>query len=207
MLVPIDGVNGILGSAGPCSIRGSNQLTVYGLMRFDTADLTMMESNGILRDVILHEMGHVLGVGTLWQTKGLLTGAGTADPFFTGAQARAKFDEIGGAPYALGGKVPVENTGGPGTADGHWRESVFQHELMTGFISALVNPLSTVTAAQFIDLGYQVNLGASDAFTVTVAALRAAAAGAGIHLHNDIHRTPIQVLDERGRVTRVIPPR
>jgi glutamine synthetase len=26
--------------------------------------------------------------------------------------------------------VPVENSGGPGTRDGHWRESVFSNELM-----------------------------------------------------------------------------
>ena len=27
--------------------------------------------------------------------------------------------------------VPVENTGGPGTSDSHWRETVFRSEMMT----------------------------------------------------------------------------
>lgn len=204
MLVPIDGPGMILGSAGPCFIRGGNQLTIYGLMRFDIVDIGGLETAGTLRDVILHEMAHVLGLGTLWQTKGLLTGAGGSDPFFTGAQARVTFDEIGGASYVGGGKVPVENTGGPGTRDGHWRESVFGNELMTGFIDG-PNPLSTVTSAQFIDLGYQVNLAASDAFALLLA-LRAQGAGAGVHLVDDIYRTPILVADDKGRVVRVIQP-
>jgi hypothetical protein len=204
----IDGPGQILGSAGPCLIRGGSAGTpLMGLMRFDTADLVGMESNNILVPVILHEMGHVLGLGTLWQTRGLLSGPGSVDPFFTGAQARAAFDQIGGASYTGGGKVPVENTGGAGTRDGHWRETVFTNELMTGFISLGTNPMSVVTAAQYGDLGYPLlNQGATDAFTVTVAALRAAATGAGIHLRDDILRAPIQVLDERGRVTRVIQP-
>jgi hypothetical protein len=180
-------------------------------MRFDTADLGTMEANGTLRDVILHEMGHVLGLGTLWTTKGLLTGAGLTDPFFTGAQARGKFDDIGGTGYTAGGKVPVENCVGipgcgAGTRDGHWRESVFSNELMTGYIDG-PNPLSVVTSAQFADLGYLVNFGESDAFTVSFPLLRARRAGMGVQLVDDIYRTPILVLDSAGRVVQVIQPR
>lgn len=35
-----------------------------GFMQFDTADLRHMENEGTLVDVITHEMGHVLGIGT-----------------------------------------------------------------------------------------------------------------------------------------------
>jgi hypothetical protein len=214
ILEPIDGVNGILGSAGPCATRSAgSQLPLWGLMRFDTADLANMESNGTLRDVILHEMGHVLGLGTRWQAKGLLSGAGGSDPFFTGAEARAAFDQIGGTAYTGGGKVPVENcVGTPGpcggsTRDGHWRETSFDDELMTGYITGPVRPLSIVTSAQYIDMGYQVNLAASDAFAVAAPFLVARAAGPLIALGDDILRTPILVIDEAGRVTRVIQPR
>ena len=41
--------------------------------------------------------------------------------------------------------VPVENNGGPGTADSHWRETLFRNELMSGFIAASNNPLSRLT--------------------------------------------------------------
>ena len=177
-------------------------------MRFDTADLANLETGGLLQLVILHEMGHVLGVGTLWPTFGLLTGAGGADPFFTGVQARAAFDQIGGAGYTAGGKVPVENTGGGGTRDAHWRESVFATELMTGFISNGSNPLSTVTIGQFGDEGYSFNLGAADVYTVPLMMGPAArASGMTVHLVNDILNAPIVVADEKGRVIRVIPPK
>ena len=214
ILVPIDGQGGVLGSAGPCSIRTSNSLTVYGLMRFDTADLGLMETQGILEDVILHEMGHVLGLGTLWNLKGLLTGGGGPDPYFTGAFANTKFDDIGGDDYAGGGTVPVENclvgvppSCGAGTRDGHWRESVFGDELMTGYID-IPAPLSVVTAAQYGDLGYVVNLGESDTFGVPLRQLRALrAAGKGVFLDDDVLRIPIEVLDSRGRVVRTVQPR
>ena len=44
-------------------------------MQFDSADLASMEASGSLYGVILHEMGHVLGIGTSWAYRGLLTGA------------------------------------------------------------------------------------------------------------------------------------
>ncbi len=65
-IVAIDGPGGTLGQAGPCSVRTVGDLPIYGQMQFDEADLTVLENNGQLFDVILHEMGHVLGLGTLW---------------------------------------------------------------------------------------------------------------------------------------------
>src|SRR5262245_14969228 len=63
----IDGAGGILGQAGPDWIRGgSSHLPFHGVMEFDSADVDAMFNAGILTAVILHEMGHVLGIGTLW---------------------------------------------------------------------------------------------------------------------------------------------
>jgi hypothetical protein len=62
--------------------------------------------------------------------------------------------------------VPVENNGVPGTADGHWRETTFQSELMTGYASAGVMPLSAITVGGLADLGYVVNPLAADPFHV-----------------------------------------
>jgi len=129
ILEPIDGQGGILGSAGPCIIRGSN-LSVVGRMRFDTADLASLEAAGQLEAVILHEMGHVIGIGSLWgQFPGLRVGTGGPDPYFTGTRTRGAFENIGGFSYTGGNKVPVANTGSSGTRDVHWRESVFDDEL------------------------------------------------------------------------------
>jgi predicted Zn-dependent protease len=63
--VPIDGPGRTLGQAGPTHVRLGSLLPVKGIMSFDTADLDRMEADGSLTDVILHEMGHVLGFGTL----------------------------------------------------------------------------------------------------------------------------------------------
>jgi hypothetical protein len=78
----------------------------------------------------MHEMGHVLGIGTIWSSLGLLSGAGGSNPMFTGAQATAAYNQIFGT-SASG--VPVENSGGSGTRDAHWRESIFNTEQMKGW--------------------------------------------------------------------------
>ncbi len=169
----IDGAGQVLGQAGPTRLRpttagASALLPAKGEMSFDRADLATMEAEGTLDDVIAHEMGHVLGVGTLWMAKSLLAGSGTSDPRFTGSGALAEYATLTGDPVEPG--VPVENTGGPGTREGHWRESVFGTELMSGFIGRPDNPLSRVTAASLADLGYQVDLDAAEAYTLPVRA-------------------------------------
>jgi hypothetical protein len=161
----IDGPGQVLGAAGPCYIRTPSGMPILGVMRLDRADLTLMETNGTLRDVITHEMGHVLGIGTLWQFSTfshLLVGALGDDPQFMGTRAIPSFQLTGGI---LAG-VPVENSGGQGTRDSHWRESTFDRELMTGFIDANgANPLSIITIGSLMDMGYQVNFGVADAYT------------------------------------------
>lgn len=163
----IDGPGGILGTAGPCFIRNTSRLPVFGIMRFDRADLRVMEQNNLLGDVILHELGHVLGFPTTWSDPqhDLIVGAGTNNPYFTGAMARSAFELAGGSPVD-GVGVPVENSGGVGTRDSHWRESVLAHELMTGFVSAGSNPLSAITIGSLEDIGYEVDYAAADPFTV-----------------------------------------
>jgi len=163
----IDGPGRILGQAGPTRLRPANAgpaalLPAKGVMKFDTADLQQMEAGGTLNDVITHEMGHVLGIGTIWRDKGLLRGAGTANPTFVGRSAMKEYGVLRGS--ATGKPVPVENTGGLGTRDSHWREDVFRNELMTGFVGATGNPMSRVTVASLKDLGYVVDMSAAEAY-------------------------------------------
>ncbi len=82
----------------------------------------------------------------------------------TGAGAVAEYAALGG-----NGPVPVEDTGGAGTAGGHWRESRFVTELMSGFIGGPGNPLSRVTAASLADLGYEVDLDAAEPYALPAA--------------------------------------
>ena len=166
--VAIDGPGGILGQAGPTHLRpataGVNKfLPAKGIMSFDTADLAQMQSSGTLLDVITHEMGHVIGIGTIWTHKGLLAGASTTNPTFKGAAAKTAYGVLKGTGPA---PVPVENIGGPGTKNSHWREAVFKNELMSGFIAAAGNPLSRLTAAGLKDLGYVVNMSAAEPYSL-----------------------------------------
>lgn len=204
---PIDGPGGILGQAGFCFARVAGDLPAVGAMFFDSEDLDVLEANGLLDEVALHEMGHVIGIGAvLWETQGLLADAvsgGGTDPHFTGVQAIAAFDAAGGTNYALGLKVPVEKDFGPGTADSHWRESVMGNELMTGLIDFGANPLSAITVRSLADQGYTVNPAAADAFALA-SFLRTAGGRGPLRLENDILRLPIHRIDGAGRVVEVL---
>jgi hypothetical protein len=91
---------------------------------------------------------------------------------FTGARALAEYNRIFGTSAA---GVPVENSGGAGTRDGHWRESLLDAEIMTGYVESSGSmPLSTITVGALADLGYQVNMNAADAFTRPATAAPAA---------------------------------
>lgn len=160
----IDGELGILGQAAPTHFRSGSLLPAKGFMEFDRADLRRMQNDGSLLAVIIHEMGHVLGIGTLWRAKGLLEGSGSADPVFVGANAMREFGALIGASAPT--PVPVENRGGPGTREGHWRDLVFGNELMTGFVNRGINPLSRFSIASLQDLGYQVNLDAAEPYNL-----------------------------------------
>lgn len=203
VLDSIDGPSQILGSAGPCLIRSSNGLTIVGQMTFDTADITTAQNNGSLTDIILHEMGHVLGFGSLWQQPGFnfVSSPCSADPRYTGAQAIAAFTGSNGGGAAT--SISLENfaTGGcpNGTRDSHWEEDVFRSELMTGFISGTVRPMSLTTVRSLADFGYTVDNGQAQSFDInTQPTLREGMnAGPMIDLRGDVRQGPIYMIDDR----------
>ncbi len=172
-LRPLQG--NILGSAGPCIVRDQSYLPVQGYMELNTNFLAQLEQNGQLQAVVLHEMMHVLGFGTLWNYSGLpgqpsnhfLDGSPGTDPTFSGPAARAAFYGAMGVGTFSGTPIPVEGLPyGAGTAYSHWRKTTFGNELMTGFLTAgAVTPLSAVSVESLRDLGYRVNDTLSDAFS------------------------------------------
>ncbi len=178
-IAPDDGPGGRLGFAGPCWYRfpGTPHLPFTGVMSFDSADIAALEAEGSLQAVILHEMGHVLGIGTFWQSPEMHLDApcdSTTPPAssrFVGLEANARHVEVGG----VADQLMVETDGGPGTACGHWDEDTYDNEVMTGYLNDGPNPLSSITAGSLADLGYDVNYLVVDDYEVPEpGALRAA---------------------------------
>lgn len=211
-LADIDGPLQIVGRAGPCAVHLPSYLTLMGYLQLDVADLDLMLNEGTLDNAVLHEIGHILGIGTLWGqitstfSRNLLTGGGGSDPFFIGAVARDQF-ALSLSNYT-GTPVPVENcialNGTPipgckdGTRDAHWRKSVFNNELMQGYVAPTM-PMSKITIGSLADLGYTVDLNAADAFSFQ-SALRAPGSveTPGIQMLNDIADTPIWGVEKNG---------
>lgn len=211
----IDGPLGILGFATPYYVRDPEITALAGCMTFDEDDLAMLGTEGLLQATITHEMGHVLGIGTLWTEKGLTagtcdpnSGVGSRMPFFTGGSSRQAFlSSLGTGVVWTDSLVPLEGDGDcfNGTRDGHPSETIFVNELMTGYIDPVSNPLSSVSASFLRDLGLTVNDLAADPYTVPwgLPALRMNRAG-GKHL-NEMHvNPPIHMIDRRGRTTRIV---
>lgn len=162
----IDGAGGILGSAGPSTItnQGGFWLTRTGTMNFDSADLGSLSSDQLF-GLFAHEMGHVLGIGTLWGLNEVYAD-GTGE--YTGAFGLAAYqDEFSQAGATF---VPVELGGGAGTADGHWDEvnggagltgitdslgRDMRDELMTGWLNSPTF-LSQLTIQSLRDIGFTV---------------------------------------------------
>jgi len=179
-----DGVGGILGSAGPTTAQyydnnpvGAPTVALFyadtGAMEFDSADVDSLISSNQFFGVVLHEMAHVIGFGTLWTYNHNLQSTDypmyvTGNGQYFGANALAQYvEEFGqaGASY-----IPVELEGGTGTANGHWNEvaggagatgltSIYgdmQNELMTGWLNDNLY-VSKTTLGAIDDLGYVVD--------------------------------------------------
>lgn len=188
----IDGPGRVLARAGPCYIRSGSALPVIGVMQFDEADIQAYLNTERFDAVVLHEMNHVFGLGTVWTDKNLLQRpaytngntpqpTGSTDPRYVGTAATSSCSALGGVVALCGSGVAVEACGGPGTADGHWRKrfgncpasgpgvnnEAFGYEVNTGFVESTPHmPWSAMSILQFQDLGYTVNLLAADAYTV-----------------------------------------
>ena len=167
-----EGVAGL----GGFTIYGGEKFPFEGSVRLSRSELHKWREdidnkaywNAQLFELALHEMGHVLGIGGLWYDFIVNKSVGNparpgVDTHFIGALARQAFDQAGGTGY-IGAKVPVENSGWPGSADSHWRESVFGDEIMSTAPSANPAALSAITVQALADIGYKVDVSKADPY-------------------------------------------
>ncbi|MCS3940282.1 hypothetical protein GGP84_002934 [Salinibacter ruber] len=158
----IDGAGGTLAQAGPRAFRMSGEdptTATVGVIQIDKSD----RSNARLETIIEHEIGHVLGIGTLW-------GAATSDensvaPVHRGSSTTSAYEALSGSDAFLLEGVPLALLGGAGTRLAHWSEENFDNELMTGVINSnSENPLSAVSLSALEDIGYEVDQSAADSY-------------------------------------------
>lgn len=203
---PIDGPGRVLGSAGPCYVRNGSNIPSVGRMRFDVADLENMITNGSLKNVIMHEMLHVLGIGTIWSAQSLLTGVGSTPRFIGSLATDACLTEHAGVGTCTSG-VPVEDCVGipgcgSGTINSHWKEPTFTNELMTGYINGGINPFSKMTIQSLADLGYTVDATQGDEYSLLPSAsLMLFDASGGTVIAMPEPSKPLGRVDRRGRFT------
>lgn len=210
----IDGPGGMVAASTVCILRNVSFLPLVAAIILDRMDMDNLSDTDV-EDVVLHELGHTLGLGTIWHHTGLLALSSLfspgADTHFLGEHAIEAFDSAGGTSYTSA-KVPVENSMGYGSSDTHWRESVLGLELMTPVQQAGErDPLSAITIESLADLGYTVDatladdyeLGEADADLTVPDGLPAAT----IDLTGDILHSTLEIVDLDGRVVRRIVPR
>jgi hypothetical protein len=158
----------VVGQAGPVELRGfgnfpaeDSPLPINGIMTFDP----VFVSSPIFTDVVLHEMAHVLGIGTLWTTTSPPLADSDTPPcsYADGTLASVAYQTLSGC----SDPVPLENdTGRAGSDCSHWAEGCFGTELMTPTISApgVANPISVITIVGLEDLSYAVDMSQADPF-------------------------------------------
>ena len=196
-----------IGQAGRCAIRESG-LALMGVLwlnrNYYGPDAPEAGPNSMYQ-VALHEMGHVLGIGSnKWgdmlreKTRDV-----PLDTHFPGPLAVEAFNEAGGRPYT-GGKVPVDN-GVSVSPNHHWRYDVLRGELMGPRGGSA---LSAITVQALADLGHAVDASRADPYELPAADAAPAADVAGAEAESpfagDVLKGPVIVVDVNGRVVRVI---
>lgn len=141
------------GHAGPRVMRelpGGRWLPAMGEVRLALSSVDQLEeAPQLLTNLITHELGHVLGLGTLWEGYGtqlptLLADArcsqSTAPTTYIGTYAVEAYWALGG----LGPGVPLAETGGSSRCT-HWHESQLAGEVMGPTLRRTKQAISDVT--------------------------------------------------------------
>ena len=142
------------GFGGPQISRRSSSMPIIGCVGI--AVKSQGDFHGMWRTG-LHEIGHVLGIGTTWDR---MIRDLNGDTHFAGPQAIAAFDQAGGSDYQ-GAKVPIGRLSDDPYYRSHWRGSVVSGELMTSGGSSV---LSAITLGALSDLGYTVDFSMADPY-------------------------------------------
>lgn len=161
----------VLANAKIFDERTGGGLPYDSVIGIDGADIPLGDASRdrLFGETLVHELGHALGFGGSKRFKNLTNGAGG----FVGPDAVAEYRSVFRTNATA---VPLENTGGGGSAGGHWRETVFGNELMSTESppNPAPEPLSRITIAALQDIGYRVSFGGAERYVPSAAAIAAA---------------------------------
>lgn len=199
----------IAAQGGPCAIR-SNGLPLLGTIQVNWAVYPTL-SDQKLDELIMHEVGHVLGIGSVWRSAafpGLVQGdTNSTDPVFLGPNAVAAFARLGGSERYTGRAVPLQPR-----VLGHWRQVPFAGELMAPALATVSQATSAVTVASLRDIGWNVEPEAYDEYELPSSVLAgriapriaATPTGRAVSLDGDVLLPTIMIMPG-GRVVKVDP--
>ena len=172
----VDGPFNVLAFAAPTAFRDPGSAGDVGLTDFRgtpvglpyqgeiTVDLADSRADRAFVETVTHEIGHVLGIGSLWDS--LLSNRGSPTVSYVGPNAIAQDSILFDRDLD---SLPVEPR-----VEGHWSEASYGDELMTpfaasgGFGQPVENgpfaPLSRMTVGALADFGWEVNYGGSEPY-------------------------------------------
>lgn len=138
-------------------------LPTTGTVRINTSYANTFNNNpDYLKGIVAHELAHVLGIGTIWEKNGNSLVSRSTNSYKADSYAGRAYGELTGSLQPTA--VPVE-----AGSYGHWDESTLQEELLTPYAESIGTkmPLSSVTIASLRDLGWNVNYGAAENFSLS----------------------------------------
>lgn len=150
--------------AGQVAANGK-WLPITGDVRINTSYAQTYNSNpNYLRDIVVHEFGHVIGIGSLWEKNGNALVDRATNTYKANTYAGKAYAELLNSSTPQ--PIPVEPR-----VFGHWDENKFGNELLTPFAEreGTKMPLSQVTLASLRDMGWNVNYGAAAPFSLAEA--------------------------------------
>jgi hypothetical protein len=129
-----------------------------------------------VKDSIVHELGHILGVGTVFDQKRLAKPLGKSEFVFVGDVAMRAYAQLLGPDPADNERgpqeVPLVPAPGASTPAYHWNEKGFKFEIMSEMLDAETaatrtfefNAISVVTVGALKDIGYEVDFRNAEPF-------------------------------------------
>ena len=207
---------GPAGSARLSYVREGNPIGLTAVGQIKINPNSRVVSDDFERDLMLHEIVHVLGfAGIICEPHDLFQGRSGAPrglselPYFSGKLALQAFNAAGGANYS-GNKVPLDTWHGD-----HWDPLIFgganrsfEVEIMEPSPN-VEHSLSAITIQLLADLGYVVDVSRADPFRLpaSISTMRSFTASAKpvASQYCDLGDPgPIYVGDEQGNIIRIL---